>query len=77
MSDPCHRVGEEALLLVIPAIGNANLLTNGSFEASTSTTITPTGWTQIGLEQGTVPYSMFPTMPIYDGLEFLRPRRHR
>lgn len=58
------------LLLLLPAISSADLLTNGGFEASSSTTTTPTGWTQIGLMQGVMPYSMFPTMPVYQGANF-------
>ena len=47
----------------------ANLLVNGDFEASTSTTITPTGWANIGHSDGVIPYSEFST-PAYDGLYF-------
>jgi MYXO-CTERM domain-containing protein len=56
----------KAALLLIPGLASANLITNGDFDASNSTTTTPTGWTQIGLEQGVMPYSMFPEMPIYE-----------
>lgn len=58
------------MLLVFPFASWANLITNGSFEASSSTTTTPTGWTQIGLTQGVFPYSLAPDMPVYDGLNF-------
>lgn len=64
------HLSANAWLLLIPAVASANLLTNGSFDASTSTTTTPTGWTQIGLEQGVMPYSTFTTMPVYNGPNF-------
>ncbi|WP_426168589.1 PEPxxWA-CTERM sorting domain-containing protein [Sandarakinorhabdus sp. DWP1-3-1] len=44
----------------------ANLLVNGNFEASTSQTSTPTGWTNIGHTEGVISYASFGT-PAYDG----------
>lgn len=44
----------------------ANLIVNGGFEASTSQTSTPTGWTNIGHTDGVIAYSVFGT-PAYDG----------
>jgi hypothetical protein len=55
--------------MVIPLSALANLLVNGDFEASTSSTVTPTGWTNIGHSDGVIPYSLFST-PAYDGLNF-------
>jgi hypothetical protein len=47
----------------------ANLLVNGDFEASTSETVTPPGWTNIGHSDGVIPYTLFLT-PAYDGNYF-------
>lgn len=47
----------------------ANLIVNGDFEASTSPTLTPPGWTNIGHSDGVIPYSQFNT-PAFDGLYF-------
>ena len=58
------------ILVAFPLASWASLVTNGSFEASSSTTTTPTGWTQIGLTQGVFPYSLATGMPVYDGLNF-------
>jgi hypothetical protein len=44
----------------------ASLLVNGNFEASTSQTTTPTGWTNIGHTDGVISYSNFGT-PAFDG----------
>ncbi len=44
----------------------ANLLTNGNFSASTSTTATPTGWTQLGPSNGVIADSSYGT-PSYMG----------
>jgi len=56
--------------LAIPLTAQAgNLLVNGDFEASSSTTLTPTGWTNIGHSDGVIPYSIGP-VPAYDGLYF-------
>lgn len=48
---------------------SANLLVNGGFEASSSSTATPTGWTNIGHSDGVITYSNFGT-PVYEGLNF-------
>lgn len=53
----------------ISAPASANLIVNGGFEASTSTTITPTGWTNIGHSDGVIPYSIG-TLPVYEGNYF-------
>ena len=47
----------------------ANLLTNGNFEASTSQTTTPPGWTNIGHTDGVIGYAAFGT-PAFDGNYF-------
>ena len=47
----------------------ANLLVNGDFEASTSPTTTPTGWTNVGHSDGVIPYTIGP-VPAYDGNYF-------
>jgi PEP-CTERM motif/Protein of unknown function (DUF642) len=44
----------------------ANLLVNGDFSASTSETVTPTGWTQLGPSDGVIQNSVFGT-PSYMG----------
>lgn len=44
----------------------ANLLVNGDFEASSSTTATPPGWTNIGHTEGVISYAQFGT-PAFDG----------
>jgi hypothetical protein len=56
-------------LLALPMTAGANLLVNGDFEASSSTTDTPPGWTNIGHSDGVIPYSMFST-PAYSGQYF-------
>ena len=48
---------------------NANLITNGGFEASNSQTNTPTGWTNIGHSDGVITYGIFGT-PVYEGLNY-------
>lgn len=56
-----------AALAALPTGGQAaNLLVNGNFEASSSQTITPPGWTNIGHSDGVIAYSVFGT-PAYDG----------
>ncbi len=47
----------------------ANLIVNGDFEASSSQTATPPGWTNIGHTDGVIAYSAFST-PAYDGKYF-------
>ncbi len=44
----------------------ASLIINGDFEASSSPTATPTGWTNIGHTDGVIAYSAFGT-PAYNG----------
>jgi len=53
-------------LAAVAAPASANLLINGDFEASSSPTITPPGWTNIGHQEGVIAYSAFGT-PAYDG----------
>lgn len=55
--------------LTSPLAAQANLLVNGNFEASSNSTSTPPGWTNIGHSDGVIPYSEFNT-PAYDGLYF-------
>lgn len=50
-------------------VANANLITNGGFEASNSPTVTPTGWTNIGHSDGIIAYSQFGPAA-YEGLNF-------
>jgi 3D (Asp-Asp-Asp) domain-containing protein len=52
------------------ASSGPNLVTNGGFEASTSETTTPPGWTNIGHHEGVIPYSNFPQQPVYQGNNF-------
>lgn len=54
------------LALVAASPAAANLLVNGDFEASTSQTATPPGWTNIGHTDGVIAYSAFGT-PAYNG----------
>ena len=56
-------------LLAAPFAAHANLLVNGNFEASSSSSTTPPGWTNIGHSEGVIAYSNFNT-PAYDGLYF-------
>jgi hypothetical protein len=53
----------------IPLGAHANLLVNGDFEASSGTTTTPPGWTNIGHAEGVVAYSAVGA-PTYEGLFF-------
>jgi hypothetical protein len=55
-----------ASLTSVSMVANANLLLNGSFEESTSLTLTPVGWFNIGHSDGVITYSSFNT-PAYDG----------
>ena len=57
------------LAFVVASPAAANLLVNGDFEASTSQTATPPGWTNIGHTEGVIAYSAFAT-PAYDGSYF-------
>lgn len=60
-------IGAALALSSAPAF--ANLIVNGGFEASSSPTATPTGWTNVGHSDGVIPYSQFGT-PAYEGLNF-------
>lgn len=48
----------------------ANLLSNGGFEASSSNFTTPPGWFNLGHTEGVLRYSQIPTQPISEGLNF-------
>ena len=61
-------------LLAAVALSNsqfaqANLITNGGFEASSSPTTTPTGWVNIGHSDGVITYALFGT-PAYEGVNY-------
>ena len=60
-------VGAAVVLSSAPAF--ANLIVNGGFEASNSSTVTPTGWTNVGHSDGVVTYALFGT-PAYEGVNF-------
>jgi PEP-CTERM motif len=60
-------VGAAVVLSSAPAF--ANLIVNGGFEASSSPTVTPTGWTNVGHSDGVIAYSQFGPTP-YEGLNF-------
>ena len=45
------------------------LIVNGGFEQSSSPTVTPTGWTNIGHSDGVITYAAFGT-PVYEGLNY-------
>ena len=47
-----------------------NLLVNGGFEDSSSTTVTPPGWFNFGGTNGVLTYSAIPQQPVYEGLRF-------
>jgi hypothetical protein len=55
--------------LVASTKAEAALLVNGGFEDSTSQTVTPTGWRNIGHSDGVITYALFST-PVYEGLNF-------
>lgn len=57
------------LALVAAPLAAANLIVNGGFEASTGTTTTPTGWTNVGHSDGVINYSIGP-VPAYEGSYF-------
>lgn len=63
------RITAIASLIAASSVAQANLLTNGGFEASNSQTATPTGWTNIGHSDGVITYAAFGT-PAYEGLNF-------
>lgn len=63
-------LGVVAISIVPAPASAANLLINGGFELSNSTIETPTGWTNIGPDNGVVPYSLVPSQPVYEGLNF-------
>jgi hypothetical protein len=58
-----------AILIATASGAQANLLTNGGFESSSSPTATPTGWTNIGHSDGVITYAAFGT-PAYEGLNY-------
>lgn len=58
-----------AVALGTSQFAQANLITNGGFEASSSPTATPTGWTNIGHSDGIITYAAFGT-PAYEGLNY-------
>jgi len=51
------------------AQATTSLLINGGFEASSSQTVTPTGWDNIGHSEGVITYGEF-GIPAYEGLNF-------
>ena len=65
----CYKHVLAYTLLGFTSLANANLITNGGFEASNSQTTTPTGWTNIGHEDGVIAYSQFGPAA-YEGLNF-------
>lgn len=48
----------------------ANLLTNGGFESSSSNFTTPPGWFNLGHTEGVLLYAQIPSQPISEGLNF-------
>lgn len=58
-----------AAALSASQFAQANLITNGGFEASSSPTATPTGWTNIGHSDGVITYAAFGTPP-YEGANY-------
>lgn len=65
----CYKLVLAYTLLGFTSFANANLITNGGFEASNSQTTTPTGWTNIGHKDGVIAYSQFGPAA-YEGLNF-------
>jgi Protein of unknown function (DUF642)/PEP-CTERM motif len=66
-----YRMGATLIvtLAIVSASAKANMILNGDFEASSSTTSTPTSWTNIGHIDGVIPYAFFgPTA--YSGLNY-------
>jgi PEP-CTERM motif len=63
-----------ALAVTLLASGSAQaveLIVNGGFEASSSSVVTPTGWTNIGHEDGVLSYAISaPNIKPYQGLNF-------
>lgn len=53
----------------VPAAAQ-NLLVNGGFEDSSSTTLAPPGWFNFGAANGVLSYSAITTQPVYEGLRF-------
>lgn len=58
-----------AIALLVPGLAQAQALVNGDFEASSSQTATPPGWTNIGHTDGVIGYAVFGT-PAYNGLRY-------
>lgn len=72
-SNVMMKFAKNALIAAV-AIGTsqfaqANLITNGGFEASSSPTVTPTGWFNIGHSDGVITYAAFGT-PAYEGINY-------
>ena len=63
------RMAAAAAVLAISSAAHASLIVNGGFEASSSPTATPTGWTNIGHSDGVITYAAFGT-PAYEGLNY-------
>jgi hypothetical protein len=63
------KVAALATVLCWASGAQANLLTNGGFEASNSPTATPPGWVNIGHSDGIITYASFGT-PVYEGLNY-------
>lgn len=58
-----------AVVLSTSQFAQANLIINGGFEASSSPTVTPTGWFNIGHSDGVITYAAFGT-PAYEGINY-------
>lgn len=74
---PIQRLGFTSYFFALAASGAVSgpaqavsLIVNGGFEASSSTTQTPTGWTNIGPTNGIIPYSAVSSQPVYEGMNF-------
>jgi hypothetical protein len=67
------KLGLSALAISAALVGSsasaANMLVNGGFEASSSQTTTPPGWTNIGHTDGVISYANFGT-PAYEGRNY-------
>jgi len=66
---PLLAVALAAAAACAPAAAQ-NLLVNGGFEASSSTTLVPPGWFNFGAANGVLSYSAITTQPVYEGLRF-------
>ncbi len=63
------RLAAAAVVLALSSAAQASLIVNGGFEASSSQTATPTGWTNIGHSDGVIAYSQFGPVA-YEGRNF-------